>query len=128
MNSDELERDMLSWLKSKSIDNQADYLSRGRPYCGLEDVVLLDEWKKVFRAMATEPDVEERRDNHRDLSAEIDLRGLEAPLNEVEDAVDSLVSKIEERRRHGDPDEVAKADAEFLEAFEEFKRRRDRPQ
>jgi hypothetical protein len=52
MNSDELDRDMLSWLKSNSIDNQADYLRRGRRYCGLQDGMLLEEWKKVFRAMA----------------------------------------------------------------------------
>jgi hypothetical protein len=126
MNSDELDRDMLSWLKSNSIDNQADYLSRGRRYSGLQDGMLLEEWKKVFRAMATEPDVQENRGNYRDLCAEIELRGLEAPLSEVEDAIDALVSEIEERRRHGDPDEVAQADAEFLEAFEEFTRQRHR--
>jgi hypothetical protein len=126
MNSDELERDMLSWLKSASVDNQADYLSRGRRYSGLRDGVLLDEWKKVFRAMATEPNVQENRENYRCLCAEIELRGFEAPLHEVEDAVETLVSEIEERRRHDDPGEVAQADAEFLEAFEEFKRRRDR--
>jgi hypothetical protein len=54
--SSELDRDMLSWLKSNSIDNQADYLSRGRRYSGLEEGLLLEEWKKSFRAMTSQPD------------------------------------------------------------------------
>jgi hypothetical protein len=128
MNSDELDRDMLSWLKSNSIDNQANYLSRGRRYSGLEEGLLLEEWKASFRAMTSQPDAQENRENHRDLCAEIELRGLAAPLNEVEDSVDTLLSWVDERRRHSDPDDVAQADAEFLEAFEEFKRQRDRAQ
>jgi hypothetical protein len=126
MASDELERDMLSWLKSKSIDNQADYLSRGRRYSGLPDRVLFDEWKNVFRALATEPDVQENRENYRCLCAEIELRGFEAPMHEVEDAVETLALEIQERRRRDDPAEVAQADAELVEAFEEFRRCRDR--
>jgi hypothetical protein len=75
MNS-ELDRDMLSWLKSNSIDNQADYLSRGRRYSGLEEGLLLEEWKKSFRAMTGQPEAQENREIHRDLCAEIELRGL----------------------------------------------------
>jgi hypothetical protein len=126
--SDELERDILSWLKSNSVHNQADYLSRGRRYFRLEEGVLLEEWKKTIRAMAGQPDLQANREKHRDLTAEIELRGLDAPLNEVGDAVETLVSEIEERRRLSDPDEAAQADAELFEAFEEFKRQRDRPQ
>jgi hypothetical protein len=73
--------------------------------------------------MASQPEVQDNRDRHRDLLAEIELRGATAPLHEVQGAADALLLNAEEQRVYGDPE-----DAEFVRQFEEFKRQRDRAQ
>jgi hypothetical protein len=92
----ELKTDLESLLASKSLDNIADYVVRGRRYSRLQDEELFAAWKDAMRAFSVQPFDEKLRTPHHDLYCEIELRGLNAPEEDedIAGAVATLRAKV----------------------------------
>ena len=83
-----------AWMKSCELDRTQAYLTRGRVHAGLTDADLIDRWKAAFHALVAEPASEAARVGESDLKSEIDLRGLQAPFEEVEQALNELAQRF----------------------------------
>jgi hypothetical protein len=73
-------------------------MTRGQKHSNLPDDKLFEAWKSAVRAMAAQPDAAEHRALHSDLSAEIELRGLEAPYEDVQEALEKFISSVGDQR------------------------------
>jgi len=76
--------DFHSCLANKAADARADYVRRGRRHADLSDDVLIAAWTRSFKdwvAHLLSPDI---CAVHRDLEAEIECRGLEAPYDDAD--------------------------------------------
>jgi hypothetical protein len=120
-----LETDLLSWLQSSSVDHTADYVDRGRRYLSLQGAELLKQWKDALRLMATDPVQPEYRALYKDLGAEIELRGMEQPYDEVREIFElfmhgaaTAIGKILQ-----DPDEASRINEEIVRDVDHFKKR-----
>jgi len=124
----QLRDDITGFLTSDRVDKTADYLRRGRPHEGLKDEALAEQWIRAFKAMADDPRSLELRRAETDLQAEFDLRGLSAPFEPIEEAVEKYAravdSILDEMKR--DPDEYHRVNVELQQAIDEFRRRRGR--
>jgi hypothetical protein len=118
-----LSSDVLAFIESDQVDRIARYADGGRHHRHLSDQVLIEAWKSAFRAMADDPYSAELRALENDLNCEIALRGLKAPIEDVDDARKRLASKVSEPV---DPDASAKFAAGLERDFAAFRAKRDR--
>jgi hypothetical protein len=128
--SSDLRTDIESWLASNSVDRVANYVARGRRHSSLQDDPLFEAWKSAMRAMAADPFSKERRMHEDDLVAEIKLRGLTVPYEDVKDAFEKLISsavKMAETLSQY-PDDAERINEEIVKDIQEFKNKRDRAQ
>jgi hypothetical protein len=124
----ELKTDLESFLASKSFDDIADYVIRGRRHSRLLDEELFAAWKDAMRAFAAHPCDEKLRTVHRDLYCEIEVRGLKAPEQDEDIAghVAMLRAKVTEigERLLQNRDEAGRFGARVIADVEEYKRDR----
>jgi hypothetical protein len=124
----ELKTDLESFLASKSFDDIAAYVARGRRHSSLQDGALFAAWKDAMRAFAAQPFDEKLRTAHHDLYCEIELRGLKAPEEDEDIAghVAMLRSKVTEigERLLQSRDYAERFGAGVLQDIEEYKRDR----
>lgn len=112
-----------TWIQSCEMDRTKDYFTRGRVHRGLTDVDLIDRWKAAFHALVADPASEAARAGESDLEAEIDLRGLQAPFEEMEQALNELAQRFADgvaRLQMEDPAELARCEDEISQAVYEF--------
>jgi hypothetical protein len=119
---------MLSWLESTSVDNVADYVSRGRRFASLGEDGLLEKWKVAFKAVAAQPSSDSARADSRDLGAEIEYRGLKPPYEDedIKRALETLVAKASEIAGNLSPEDTERVNKEILRDLTEYKTKRDR--
>ena len=112
-----------TWIQSCEMDRTRDYLTRGRVHGGLTDVDLIDRWKAAFLALVAEPTSEAARVGESELKSEIDLRGMHAPFEEVEQALDELTNRLIDgiaRLQRDDPAQLATCDRGVTQALADF--------
>ena len=112
-----------TWIQSCEMDRTRDYLTRGRVHGGLTDVDLIDRWKSAFRGLVADPTSEAARARESDLKSEIDLRGLQAPFEEMEQALNELAQRLADgiaRMQAEDPAELARCEDEIGQAVNGF--------
>jgi outer membrane murein-binding lipoprotein Lpp len=123
-----LQDEVLAFIESNKVDRVADYARRGRQHSRLSDDALVAAWKTAFQAMASDPHSAELRAVESDLDSEISLRGLANPIEDVSEAVQTLVSKVSalDQEMKANPEEYASSKAELAKDLEEFRAKRDR--
>src|SRR5258708_23681160 len=89
---DAVEKEMLAFLASDSIEVNADYVRRGRAHQGLSEAVLINGWKAAFQRYARRPTDAGLRREEGDLRSELELRGIKAPFGTVSDAYAEFLS------------------------------------
>ncbi len=112
-----------TWIQSCEMDRTRDYLTRGRVHGGLTDADLIDRWKAAFHALAADPASEVARVGESELKAEIDLRGLQAPFEEVEPALQTLAQRFADgvaQLAAQAPAYLAACDREVAQVVDEF--------
>ena len=112
-----------TWIQNCEMDRTRDYLTRGRVHGGLTDVDLIDRWKAAFHALVADPASEVARVGESELKAEIDLRGLQAPFEEMEQALNELAQYFADgvaRMQTEDPAKLAKCEDKITQAVDEF--------
>ncbi len=112
-----------AWMRSCELDRTQAYLTRGRVHAGLTDADLIDRWKAAFHALVADPASEAARVGESDLKSEIDLRGLQAPFEEVEQALNELAQRFADsvaRMQEEDPVQLAACEREIAEVVDEF--------
>ena len=112
-----------TWIQSCEMDRTNAYITRGRVLAWLTDADLIDRWKAAFYALVADPTSEAARVGEIDLKAEIDLRGFQAPFEEVSEALDDLTNRLVDgitRLQTEDPAELSKREHEVARAVDEF--------
>ena len=112
-----------TWIQSCELDRTQAYLTRGRVHAGLTDADLIDRWKAAFHALVADPASEAARAGESDLKSEIDLRGLQAPFDEVAQALNELAQRFAAgvaRLQAGDPAKLARCEDKITQAVDEF--------
>ncbi len=112
-----------TWIQSCEMDRTNAYLTRGRVHAGLTDADLINRWKAGFHALVADPTSEAARVGESDLKSEIDLRGLQAPFEEVEQALNELAQCFADgvaRMQAEDPAELARCEDKITQAVDEF--------
>jgi hypothetical protein len=106
-----------------TADRIADYAARGRKHEHLEDQMLVLEWVLAVREMAEDVRDYKRKAVEDDLKSELQMRGMEPPLELVRDELDRYCAKFNraiEEMRFNDPEAFAersrRAEA-YLDAF-----------
>jgi len=105
------------------VDKTADYFQRGRPHHGLNDSQLIEAFKDAFRAFVADPSFE-RPNALDDLRAEIEHRGLKAPLDES--ASESLILRVLSYYEAMSEEARAEVNEQLTRKIEEFKNDRNR--
>jgi hypothetical protein len=123
--SQDLETNLLSWLESNSVDHTAEYISRGRRHLRLQDAELLEQWKNALRLMAADVKQPQHRSLFNDLGAEIKMRGIKEPFDEVREIFEAFqnAAAAEIERKLQDPDEASRINEEIVRDLEDFKKR-----
>lgn len=80
-----------AFLQSKSMNEAADYVARGRAHQGEGSEVLKDRWIEAFRLWAADHNQAKPMD---DLRAELELRGEEPPYEAVKAELDAVTAKL----------------------------------
>lgn len=88
MGREKARRVVIDFLHSRQIDQNADYCQRGCRFAGLSDADLVARWFTVFRAMADAPLDPSCRAETIDVEAELDLRNIEPPYDQVQPELD----------------------------------------
>ncbi|MDE2467147.1 MAG: hypothetical protein KGO02_26055 [Alphaproteobacteria bacterium] len=112
-----------AWMQSCELDRTQAYLTRGRVHAGLTDADLIDRWKAAFHALVADPASEAARVGESDLKSEIDLRGLQAPFKDVEQALNELAQRFADgvaRLQEEDPVQLAACDREIVRIVSDF--------
>ncbi|WP_213741906.1 hypothetical protein [Bradyrhizobium sp. dw_411] len=88
--SDDLRKDVLGWIQSERIDDVAEYAARGRKYAALSDEEAKSQWVHAFQSLANDFVKSQWWQIQIDLSAELELRGLEPPYEQVLEDIEKL--------------------------------------
>jgi len=108
----------LSKIGSERVDRAARYVQRGR---------LMARWQTAFRAFAQKLNDQARQD-YQDMESEIELRGLEVPVELVKDAIDELEARFQRawKQVQLDPEKLKQAKEAIAGNFWAFIAKRDR--
>jgi len=117
----------LSKIGSERVDRAARYVQRGRRYHELSDADLMARWQTAFRAFAQKLNDQARQD-YQDMESEIELRGLEVPVELVKDAIDELEARFQRawKQVQLDPEKLKQAKEAIAGNFWAFIAKRDR--
>jgi hypothetical protein len=116
MSDKKLDEELLAMFANTKMENQQSYLARGRAFKADEIETLTSKWLVQINAWADDkPDFERRLMD--DIEAELNLRGIDAPVEQARDATEKIRAKA---RAVGDlwrsnPEQQAHAD-ELLQA------------
>jgi hypothetical protein len=116
MSDKELDEELLAMFANTKMENQQSYLARGRAFKADEIETLTSKWLVQINAWADDTPEFERRLMD-DLEAELNLRGIDAPVGQARDAIE----KIRARSRaigakwKSNPEELDRVD-ELLQA------------
>ena len=121
------EIDVDAFLLNSLMNAAADYIRRGREYKSIENGALLEAWTVAIREMARTPEDAEKRLLYDDLLAEIDFRGLSAPFDQVETAMEELKSKVSitYQKLRQNPKALQELEQELRNDIDEFRQQRD---
>jgi hypothetical protein len=120
--SDDLNKDLLSWVQSEAVDGTAAYAARGRKYAGLSDEEARSQWVNAFRALANDFVKSPWWHIQSDLRSELELRGLEPPYRLVQEDLVKLSNGLNAEVENGAGDRAAGEAA--LERFRAFQLKR----
>lgn len=96
MGRKQAEQIMTDFLYSWRLDQAADYIQRGRRFAGLSDADLVAKWFTVLRAMADAPLDPSCLAETIDVEAELDLRHIEPPYDQVQPELDRWFAATED--------------------------------
>lgn len=120
--------DIIGRLESGKMDEQAEYLGRGRSYASLSVEELKDQWCVAFNARAADF---RSLPMHRwvaDLASELGLRGIEPPYERVDlNKVASAIGAHLQEMQRNDPEGFQKHSDELDADLEAFRTARDKP-
>jgi hypothetical protein len=116
------------YLANKEVDDQADYIARGRTHKDLSEQELTKQWVQAFKRMAHDPRNRESRAIQSDLNCEFRLRGKEPPhalvreeLERYSSAARAVIEELEQ-----DNDKFEEFGRDLLADIEAFKAARDK--
>lgn len=110
------EQTILAWIKSAEMDRSADYLLRGRLHAEVPEKALIERWTAAAKAMCLEPWSEDRRLAESDLKSELELRGLDAPFQDLQVELELFSQRFREateRLRRENPASLARLEAKL---------------
>ena len=122
-----LDPDLQGWMRSAEVERAGDYLRRGRTHAALADHDLLDRWKAAFATFVDHLESADHRAAEADLKAELDLRGIPAPMTEVQAALGRLNQRYCDaimRLAKEDPQRLAELEGCVRSAVATFKQER----
>jgi hypothetical protein len=128
LTEDELDEDLSGYLASKTLDEDAQYVARGRMHRQLSKEELIAKWAAAFRRMADEPLDRCLRSSEEDLAAELRLRGIEPPYKSMGKHFErwkAAAVELIEQLRH-DPQRFEEIGRGLADEVEEFKSVRDK--
>jgi hypothetical protein len=120
--------DVTGFLASRALDNQADYVARGRAQKDLSEKELTEKWVQAFRRMADDPRNRESRVFECDLESEFRLRHKEPPYELVREEREryksAALAAIKEITQ--DPDKFKEFGRDIEAEIEAYKAARDK--
>ena len=123
------EGDLEMFLASQQLDQIADYASRGRVHERLTDQQLAKNWINAIRQRAHASSNEQREAIESDLKAELQLRRIEPPYDQVKlelDRIEADISSRLEKMKRDDPRAVVEIAEEFEQDIADLKVRMKR--
>ena len=108
---------MRAWLENNRLKLKMSYLRRGRSLGALSDDALIEAWIANMKKHCSNPDNRSVFDNQNDLDAELELRELQMPLEQVKDDLELLRQYFV--RLHKDMTQKPEAWAESRDAMKE---------
>jgi len=127
---DQVSDDLLGMMQAMAVDDAADYVSRGRAHRDLTDANLVCAWAAVFRAYSHNPEpAGPLRSALKDLGAELDLRRIEPPFDDVREDMERLKAATDQlfAQLRADPERLAEVERDVQLDLISFRARRDRP-
>ena len=111
-----------AWLANKSLERLERYLKRGRPYARVSMEQLRDSWVALTRAWAENAPFPPQLEDIDDIEAEMNLRKVEPPVDQVTDAVETLRCKVKAAAEAllKDPLRFAQMERELCKEIDEF--------
>jgi hypothetical protein len=92
MSDKKLDEDLLAMFANTKMEDQRSYLARGRAFKADEIETLTSKWLVQINAWADDkPDFERRLID--DIEAELNLRGIDAPVEQARDATEKIRAK-----------------------------------
>jgi hypothetical protein len=116
MSDKKLDEELLAMLANTKMQDQQSYLARGRAFEADEIKTLTSKWLVQINAWADDkPDFKRRLMD--DIEAELNLRGIDTPVEQARDAMEKIRAKARavSDRWKSNPEEHAIAE-EFLQA------------
>lgn len=117
--NDDLEKDVVGWVQSESMDEIAGYASRGRKYAELSNDEAVSQWVQAFRSLANDFVKSPWWHIQSDLTSELSLRGLEPPYEMVREDIEKLSKGLTEAAESNLGNEAAGESA--LDRFRAFR-------
>jgi hypothetical protein len=116
MSDKELDQELLAMFENTKMEAQQSYLARGRTLHADDTGTLISNWLVQMNAWADDKQEFERRLMD-DIEAELNLRGIDAPVGQAKDAAEKIRAKARAvgNRWTSNPDEHALAE-ELLQA------------
>jgi hypothetical protein len=111
MSDKKLDEEILAMFANTRMEVQQSYLSRGREFRADEVGILNSEWLVQINAWADDkPEFDQRLMD--DLEAELNLRGIDAPVEQARDATEKIRTKARAvgNRWVSNPEEHAQAE------------------
>jgi hypothetical protein len=111
MSDKKLDEELLAMLANTKMQNQQSYLARGRAFKADEIETLTSKWLIQINAWADDtPDFKRRLMD--DIEAELNLRGIDAPVEQARAATEKLRAKARAvgNRWKSNPEEQALAE------------------
>jgi hypothetical protein len=122
-----MKNDVDAFLLESGMEKTRRYLSEGRHFESLSGADLRSEWMKAFRGMAANPGDPASRKRHDDLQAELEIRKIPPPYDEVRNEFDAFIAQTTEamERVKNDPVRWAEANEEIHADIDALKAKRN---
>jgi hypothetical protein len=100
-----------TFVHEKASQDLERYISTGRRFRSLDDAVLMDRMCQALEELARDPSIPEHWTAVTELNCEAELRGVSAPIEAFEKAMDKLSDGMVEATSRLQSDPVALAEA-----------------